>query len=366
MTQIHEINTIEEFRNLKEEWNELLARSSSDTIFLRHEWLFTWWEVFGKDKNLFILVVRENEKIVGIAPLMIVKTKLNLFPVRAVKFIGEKESDRADFIIESDSKYAIEAIVSYLINNSYRWDIVWLKEILEDSAMVNRLQAYLSKNGLKLWQGICSICPYISLDNNWNEFWKSLKPSLKRNLRNRNRRLSEKGEVKFERYNNGSNVNDLLSQAIYIERKSWKGSDNIGIFHSEDHKVFHKRFADISRKQDWFDLSFLSIDSNKISFHYGFKYKNKFLSYNTSYDPLYSKESPGVILMHFMLQDFFREGIAELDLLNGEQSYKLDWTSNIRQHIQFMIFKKSFYSHILYRYQATLKPLMKKIKTKRQ
>ena len=70
MLSIKKVSTQNEFSRLKGCWTALLKRSKSDTVFLAWEWMYTWWECFKENKQLFVLTVYdENENLVGIAPL---------------------------------------------------------------------------------------------------------------------------------------------------------------------------------------------------------------------------------------------------------------------------------------------------------
>src|SRR3989338_6121715 len=103
-----EIVKEEKFRDLKIEWDQLLSLSSTNAVYLTWEWLFTWWEIFGDDRReLFIIAVRENGQLIGIAPLIIHNVEdFNLFTFRRIEFLGtgEEEKDEVcsnymDFII---------------------------------------------------------------------------------------------------------------------------------------------------------------------------------------------------------------------------------------------------------------------------
>ena len=49
------------FRDLREEWTDLLDRSAADCLFLTWEWLYTWWTHLGVGRRLFIVTVRRAE-----------------------------------------------------------------------------------------------------------------------------------------------------------------------------------------------------------------------------------------------------------------------------------------------------------------
>src|SRR5258708_28460269 len=60
-----------EFDSLRGEWNALLRRSAMDSVFLRWEWMRTWWDIFNRNRKLFILTIRFNDRLVGLAPFYI-------------------------------------------------------------------------------------------------------------------------------------------------------------------------------------------------------------------------------------------------------------------------------------------------------
>jgi hypothetical protein len=57
--------------SLAAEWNELLERSLSNTLFLTYAWVTTWWSVFGLDHRLFVLVARVGKDLVGVVPFTV-------------------------------------------------------------------------------------------------------------------------------------------------------------------------------------------------------------------------------------------------------------------------------------------------------
>ncbi len=106
-----DIEVISEYKNfisLEEEWNSLLEKCPNENVFLRHEWFRCWWEAFGKNKQLYIILVKDTGKIIGIAPLMISKDNYRGFPVKKLSFIKDDNTAHADFIIPERKKESSE------------------------------------------------------------------------------------------------------------------------------------------------------------------------------------------------------------------------------------------------------------------
>src|SRR6187200_2019761 len=63
------IETFDQFVDLRDEWNALLAASTTDCVFLTHEWLSVWWKHLAERRRLSILALRKDGELVGILPL---------------------------------------------------------------------------------------------------------------------------------------------------------------------------------------------------------------------------------------------------------------------------------------------------------
>jgi len=84
------------FENVgKERWNALISQNETNTIFQTYEWHYTWWKVFGMDKELFLVCVEDKNSLIGLAPLMICRNENGK---KVLRFIGHGRADYTDFI----------------------------------------------------------------------------------------------------------------------------------------------------------------------------------------------------------------------------------------------------------------------------
>ena len=141
MLHIEEVNTTEQFRSLEKEWMDLLAGSASNTFFLTFDWLKNWWDVFQENKQLKILLIRDHQNLVGIAPFFVHKVKyVKIFPLTEIKFLGCEEvgSDYLDFIIKAGREEdVLQVVFSYLKEKIKNWDCFTLDSLSEDSKNIN-------------------------------------------------------------------------------------------------------------------------------------------------------------------------------------------------------------------------------------
>ena len=100
--RIKVIRDIAQLSDYRDAWNKLLVHSSNNHVFLTYEWLRTWWDVYGADKELLVLVVEDENGLLGIAPLYLeTKKVMGVISLKQLFFVGNRHvgSDFLNFII---------------------------------------------------------------------------------------------------------------------------------------------------------------------------------------------------------------------------------------------------------------------------
>ena len=86
---IRVVTDLEQFKALSATWDSLLLESQDDnSIFLTHEWLWTWWRYFGDVKKLNILLIEKEGQAIGIVPLMKIEYRVGLIKFHFLETIG--------------------------------------------------------------------------------------------------------------------------------------------------------------------------------------------------------------------------------------------------------------------------------------
>ena len=55
------------------EWEELYGADPEATPFMSAQWAQAWWRTWGRSGRPWIVVVRENRRLVGLAPFILRK-----------------------------------------------------------------------------------------------------------------------------------------------------------------------------------------------------------------------------------------------------------------------------------------------------
>jgi len=348
MLSIVKISDQNEFANLKKDWDALLKKSKSDTVFLTWEWMYTWWECFKEDKQLFILAVYgENEDLIGIAPLCMDKKKIaGITFLNYLKFLGTMpiSSDHLDFIIyQGREREVLGTIVNYLFKENI-WDLCLLSNI-PASSLTGKLLKEIMGNRPSQYE-ISQVCPYIPLPDQIEDFYSSLSRNMRNTIKRRRRNLHRKyNGFEFVTWKNPDEIDSAMERMFELHEKRWMVVKHKGNFIKNDVRKFHKKIAGLFLHSDMLRLYFLRVQGKDVATLYTFKYNDKLYYYQGGWDPELSGDNVGGVLTALVIEDAINRGCAEYDFLRGTEDYKIRLTDKKREEIDIFIVN-SFHARI--------------------
>lgn len=321
-----------QFEGLRQEWDSLLDRSASTSVFLTWEWLYTWWRHFGSGNSLRIAVMSEaSGRIVGIAP-MCVYSKGGPLPLRVLSFLGNDgvSSEYLDIFAEQGLEAEVAAaFFEFLKADSASWDYVIFSDLLDSSIVLGHVGHRLKNDGCLTEMRVSQNCPYLPLPSTADEFLASLGKEMRSTLKRRTRRLFEMG-VETRLVEREDEIEGSLASLFQLHQKRWTLRGLKGNFRQEKIRAFHaeasRRFLEKGRLR----LYLLNVNGSTIASLYCFAFKGKVFYYQAGFDPEWSAKSPGTVLMGHGIQSSIAEGMTEFDFLRGLDPYKFRWTDKSR------------------------------------
>ncbi len=347
MLTISEISTKDGFYNLKDNWNKLLSKSESNNIFLTWEWLFNWWEVFKDNKKLKILLVKEGGKIIGIAPLYVSTDDNNS---EQIKFIGSLHvgSDYLDFISQRGSEHeVISMIFSYLDSDKLKWQIINLIDISARSRSVELIQS-LHNNKYYVATKKHDTCPYVSLPKSYELFLESLSSSMRYNIRRKRKRFEKEFNGNFVVIEDKNELVKSIEELIALNLSRTKAMNIYSPFSDKRFSQFHFNFINTVFDKGWVKVCFLKVENSSIGCLYIMNYARKHYFYQSGFDPVWKKLSPGFLLFSYCIENAISEGAVEFDFLKGEEAYKYKWTNEKKTNYEMNIYRKNLKNKLLY------------------
>jgi CelD/BcsL family acetyltransferase involved in cellulose biosynthesis len=348
--QILEVRLVEsntEFEALSEEWNQLLGRSASNNIFLTWEWLYSWWQHFGKNRQLAIRLVFDCEKLVGIAPLFYESSRVRgLIPIRFLQWLGMGDvgSDYLNIIAEPGYEVQVcDLIYLELQKEKKDWDLLRLTDLPEGCSTILRFQELLSANENFMFRdGREYICPYIELKNHSQEsYMESLSSNMRYNLKRRSRQVLQQLRGEITRCESIEHVSFYLDRILELHSKRWKERGGSDGFTGDEIRAFHHTVTRRLFEKGWLRLYLLEIDGSQVAGIYGIEYGDTFSFYQSGFDPAWDRYSVGMILMWHSIKDALSNRISIYDFLHGTEDYKFKWTQRVRRTKSILAYPKN-------------------------
>ena len=319
--------------HLRADWEQLLAHSASDTIFLTWEWVTAWWAAYGTEGELRILLAKdENDTLRGIAPLRRQTIQKYGRSYSTLSFIGDgsNDSDYLDFIIgRGDETAVMEAFCRYLGEEISHGTLLQLNEIPESSPNLHVLRGLAERDGM-LWRETDVPCAVVALAGNWQDYLKSLAPRFRTKVRSVLRNLEARAGVRFQFCEQPAQLDRLLPSLYDLHRRRWAKEAKPGVFHWEQKRRFYQALSPLLIDRGWLGFSWLEWREQILACQYGFVYRDRYFQLQEGYDPDCEHWNVGMGLRAWSIQELLKRGVTEYDFLGGVGRHKSDWGSKTK------------------------------------
>ena len=363
------VRDYDSFVALEHEWNDAVERARIPHPFLRHEWVRTWWDSFPSPRfarsgqvgpQLHIVVVRDNDRIVGIAPLMRESAIVYGLPVRRLALLANDHTPRTDFVVAGNESEVYRAIWSSLAGELDGWDVLQLTQLPRGSRTIAAMSGLASAAQLPIGTWNSSDSPYLELAGTWERYWAGLSAKFRSNVRNRLTRLKQIGEPALEILSDRAAIADALADVWRLEASGWKDKEGTSIASDPAVQSFYTLLAERAVDRGWLRLLFLTVGGKRIAVSYSAVYDGRLFLLKTGHDREFHPCSPFKLLTYLATQEAYARGLSEIDFLGDTEPWKQEWTSTARGHDWLFIFSISKRARLLHSIKFQMAPEIKK------
>ena len=350
--EVEEFTTWEQVQTLEPLWNGLVLASEDPSLYLTFEWFSSWWQCHGKGKRLLVLTVREGTRVIAIAPLMKVGMAFGL--IQKVHFISMMRNANSPLnyaaslsIIATERMDEVVQRIFEHLQQKHRWHFMKLHPIREGSHFLDALERLAAQRSLQFhkWTVFQNAC--VDTEGGWEAYNAKLSKGLRKSFRRVERRLHELGEVKYGDYRSIDELPNGFDDIDAIEKKSWKWRQGMPIS-APRYRGFYRKLAEACGRKGWLHLRTLEVTGNKIAYDFNIDFEGRVESMKASYDHRYEKYSPGTLLLHDVLKQFFRSGVTRINMLWGVFGYKRRVLTHLETHCEIFLFNQGLVAKLLH------------------
>jgi CelD/BcsL family acetyltransferase involved in cellulose biosynthesis len=199
------------------------------------------------------------------------------------------------------------------------WDRVDLRHVPSTSPLLPALQTVASDRELAVRVEDGEVCPVALLCNSWEGYLQMLSKKQRHEIRRKLRRAQE--GVEWE-WRTARSLEELERDLPLFFRLHEASGSEKARFMTPDMRAFFGAVARTFLERGVLRLSILRRDGVDVAATMSFLYRNRYLLYNSGYDPAYAAHSPGIAAVALTMQDAIAEKAIAFDFLSGDEPYK--------------------------------------------
>ena len=319
--EVNEVHSLRDLMELAPRWRELLPNSGEDDVFLRPEWMESWWRVWGDQHQMCSLVVRRDGNVVGIAPLML-SPRGRVRRWTKMQFLATGPSDRLGIIAKDQDPEVLEAVWRHVKGMSC-WDVLELRELWEKAPTYNSI-----KKAFPDLESLREKSLYVDITVGHDNYFMSV-PGIEKNLKRYWKKLRKDLDIEYREFYANENLLPRLEELKRINMKRWEGEGS-----SPFASPAMERFLSIVVEEHAGDLclTFKGLYSGDrvVALNLGFLHGRRYLYYIPGYDLELAQYSPGSVLRAKILEECMNRGYSELDFLRGKEKHKYQYNAQDR------------------------------------
>ncbi len=320
----------------RDEWNALVERSTTSTIFQTCEWHASWWKALGRQARPLVLWAEAAGQVVGIAPLMVSEQRVWGRKPRVVEFIGARSSDYCDFIVDPTRLEVVHQLLDWLVENNRRWDMLHLSDIPNTATVLGPLTEVFPQHGYHTDTRVL----YETLTHLFDDPAADQQLLRKKSLRRHYNHFQRRGRLEFRHCATVDEIMGYLDEFFHQHVQRRALTDTPSLFLDERQRVFYREIVRALAPTGWLLFSVVLFNQQPIAFHLGFEYKDRIIWYKPTFDVEYAKQSPGEVLIKYLLEYALEQGVAEFDLTIGEEAFKYRFANHTRWNYAVRVFKQ--------------------------
>jgi len=344
---IRQVDSFDALRPRREEWNALAARGATNSVFQTFEWHDCWWRNFGDRYELLLLVAEQDQKLVGVAPLMRSVQRLMRLKLRTVEFIGAPwGSDYCDLVYVPGGEVPA-AMVQWLAEHDDSWDLLQLSNLPDTSLSLQAVPELLrQRQYMTQAEQLCGAPTRVFRDPAEDQ-----KLPQKKSLKRHYNWFQKNGELEFR---NCTDVDETLGylDTFFQQHIDRRGkTDAPSQFLDARDQSFYRDLVRELLPRGWLVFSAVLFNASPIAFHVGFEFADRFIWYKPTFDVHWEKHSPGEVLIKGLLEYALARGVSEFDFTIGEEEFKYRYANLTRYNYAIRSFRQAwpYYGEQLWR-----------------
>jgi CelD/BcsL family acetyltransferase involved in cellulose biosynthesis len=309
------LGNADELEAMAPAWWSLWRRCPNSTPFQSPGWLLPWWQSFAPGELMTVAVTGAG-RLLGLAPLYLENGAAG----PRVLPLGIGLSDYVDILIEPGFELAVGEALTSLLGAQRAWARIEFDDVPPGGSAL----ALGAPQGSALRDECSNTCPVLHLATAPHGHGPKLPRRKCEHLVLARNRASRRGAVQFISMQELS-PETLFSALVELHRARWQARHQPGVLADPRVLAFHGAVIARLGSEGAVRLYGVRIAEKLAAVYYGFADRGRAYVYLTGFDPAFSFESAGTLLLGHVINESWRMGAREFHFLRGAEAYKYSW-----------------------------------------
>ncbi|MEA2633967.1 MAG: hypothetical protein QOH92_734 [Chloroflexota bacterium] len=328
--QVDLVDGVDGLASLAEEWDALFEVVPGASPFLSHAWMMSWQQALGAGTEPRVLCARNDGRLVGLLALSQRSIATGMGTARRVSLLGEPvvAADGLDVLAHpACARLAAGAILARLASEPF--DLLALDGLPADSPTVQLIAWHLGHESRRAYTvSPHQLCPYLDLSDGWDAaLARSRRPNQLGRL---HRDLASLPGFALRTVTEPERVGAALDRLLHLHDQRWAIQGGSDAMSQPAVRDFHRRLAPALATRGMVRFEELWVEGACRATYYGFGRGQRYLLYQTGYDPSWGRKSVAFVRMAMSIREAAERGVTYYDLLRGTETYKFDWAAAAR------------------------------------
>jgi CelD/BcsL family acetyltransferase involved in cellulose biosynthesis len=306
-------------------WDQLLAHSQANTIFLTSGWLRAWAETYGQGARLLIPQIWRKGQLIAAAAFQ--------HSNGIITFAGIGPSDYLDIAVDPTlDSHTASSVITELLDAARtatpHFRCFWLERIPLENGTFARLSAPGSRYYVTRLGGVQA--PSMDMS-------AATEKLQKKSLRRHERAFERQGNVQTETFTHAAEILPRLHEFFDQHVRRWLDTSSPSLFTTDTARAFYTTLTRYLDKTDWLRFTDIRLDGRLAAAHFGFFYAGRFIWYKPTYEPALAKHSPGEVLLKRLIEKAQADNATEFDFTIGEEAFKYRFATKVRDVVTLHI-----------------------------
>ena len=309
MAEIRIIRRAEDLAALQPQWWQLWRRAAA-APFLSPAWLLPWWQVFHPG-DLRSIAILDDGRLIALAALY--HDRGRLLPV------GIALSDYLDVLADPADRRALPALAAaaHELTDWREWS---LEELPPGAAALALPPPAGCGDGAQPQ----SVCPVLALPRAGCRLEEAIPAGKLRKVRMARHRADRQGGCDLECVG-AEGISGFLRELTRLHRARWQERGGSEVLRGDLVNEFLAAATPRVLAAGLARLFLLRLGGRCAGAYYGLSDGQRAYAWLGGFDPQFSRESPGALLIARAIASAIEEGCGEFHFLRGRERYKYEW-----------------------------------------